>query len=277
MSKRVLGIAVALVIAGCSCSGTARCPPGDECPCQTDSECLFEQTCEHGVCIGIDAGHTHVDAGHPGDAGVEHHDAGQQVVDAGSMEMGGAITCKAAVNNYQMNGGSCGTERWSVKTGTDSDVESVNTVPEETRISTLRALPVPANQSASCDRNAPTETQVWLIKNVNIHFVTLETDSDYHMVISDSSSDTMIVESVWPGCVGHDSCSSDEPFLCEITHVRANADAIEQSRTDQVGTVAGIGFFDFLHGQTGVAPNGIELHPLLGICFGQDCNPFEGY
>jgi hypothetical protein len=25
----------------------------------------------------------------------------------------------------------------------------------------------------------------------------------------------------------------------------------------------GVAFFDFLHGQTGVAPNGIELHPVL--------------
>lgn len=24
--------------------------------------------------------------------------------------------------------------------------------------------------------------------------------------------------------------------------------------------VTGIGFFDFIHGQTGVAPNGVELH-----------------
>lgn len=31
--------------------------------------------------------------------------------------------------------------------------------------------------------------------------------------------------------------------------------------------VTGVGFFDFIHGQTGVAPNGIELHPLLGITF----------
>jgi hypothetical protein len=26
-----------------------------------------------------------------------------------------------------------------------------------------------------------------------------------------------------------------------------------------------VAFFDFLHGQTGVAPNGIELHPILGF------------
>ncbi len=33
-------------------------------------------------------------------------------------------------------------------------------------------------------------------------------------------------------------------------------------------TVTGVGFFDFLHGQTGVAPNGIELHSVLDVQFG---------
>jgi hypothetical protein len=32
-------------------------------------------------------------------------------------------------------------------------------------------------------------------------------------------------------------------------------------------TLIGVGFFDHLHGQTGVAPNGIELHPVLSIEF----------
>jgi hypothetical protein len=31
--------------------------------------------------------------------------------------------------------------------------------------------------------------------------------------------------------------------------------------------VKGVGFFDFEHGQTGIAPNGIELHPVLDIDF----------
>jgi len=31
--------------------------------------------------------------------------------------------------------------------------------------------------------------------------------------------------------------------------------------------INGCGFFDFLHGQTGVAPNGIEIHPVLDIQF----------
>jgi hypothetical protein len=40
-----------------------------------------------------------------------------------------------------------------------------------------------------------------------------------------------------------------------------------------VVTVRGVGFFDFIHGQNGVAANGIEIHPVLELCFGKDCTP----
>jgi hypothetical protein len=29
--------------------------------------------------------------------------------------------------------------------------------------------------------------------------------------------------------------------------------------------ITGVGFFDYQHGQTGVAPNAIELHPVIGF------------
>lgn len=29
--------------------------------------------------------------------------------------------------------------------------------------------------------------------------------------------------------------------------------------------ITGVGFFDYHHGQTGVAPNAIELHPVIGF------------
>ncbi len=38
-------------------------------------------------------------------------------------------------------------------------------------------------------------------------------------------------------------------------------------------TVTGVGFFDLLHGQTGVAPNGVELHPLLNVQFNDTATP----
>lgn len=40
-------------------------------------------------------------------------------------------------------------------------------------------------------------------------------------------------------------------------------------------TVTGVGFFDFKHGQSGVAPNAIELHPVLGISFGRVSKPIS--
>lgn len=40
-------------------------------------------------------------------------------------------------------------------------------------------------------------------------------------------------------------------------------------------TVTGVAFFDFLHGQTGVADNGIELHPVTSIQFPTDTNDCE--
>src|SRR6185437_14144285 len=40
--------------------------------------------------------------------------------------------------------------------------------------------------------------------------------------------------------------------------------------------IKGVGMFDFLHGQTGVAPNGIEIHPVLDIIFNPTSNPDFG-
>src|SRR5205823_1833356 len=70
-----------------------------------------------------------------------------------------------------------------------------------------------------------------------------------------------------PSCVGAGS-----PFLSGIQNARAEFDA-KFNVTTSFQTVSvpvqiiGVGMFDFLHGQTGVAPNGIELHPVLDIIF----------
>jgi hypothetical protein len=37
------------------------------------------------------------------------------------------------------------------------------------------------------------------------------------------------------------------------------------ARTCAKARVTGVAFFDFDHGQEGVAPNAIELHPILGF------------
>ena len=162
--------------------------------------------------------------------------------------------------------GQCGVERWSVKTGTDPDAGKVNlNSSTNTTIASMRAIPAPS-PIPSNNRVAPTETTVWVI-NATLTVFKLENDSDYHLVISDASGNTMITEIPSPSCVG-----STSPFLSAIQNARAKFDAQFTATTSfQTANIPvqiiGVGMFDFLHGQTGVAPNGIELHPVLDIIF----------
>jgi hypothetical protein len=160
----------------------------------------------------------------------------------------------------------CGVERWSVKTGTDSGAGAINlNSSSSTTIASLRSLTAP-NPIPSNSRVSPTETKQWVI-NATLTKYKLESDSDYHLVITDSSGRTMIVEIPSPSCVGAGS-----PFVSGIQRARSEFNAKFSPTTSFKTTntpvqVTGIGLFDFLHGQTGVAPNGIELHPVLSIVF----------
>ena len=160
----------------------------------------------------------------------------------------------------------CGVERWSVKTGTDPDASKVSL---STYISTniynmwssTRPSSLPAN-----NRVAPRETNQYRITGTLTKYK-LETDSDYHLVIQDSSGRTMIIEIPSPNCVG-----SGSPFLSGIRNARNEFDAKLTATTSFKSVSApiairGVGFWDYLHGQTGVAPNGIEVHPVLDIAF----------
>jgi hypothetical protein len=166
----------------------------------------------------------------------------------------------------------CGVERWSVKTGTDPDAGLVNlNSSTNTTVASMRAFtapnPIPAN-----NRVAPAETTEWVI-NATLTQYKLESDSDYHLILQDSGGLTMIVEIPSPTCVGAGS-----PFLPGITNARnefnAKFTATTSFQTANIPVkVTGVGMFDFLHGQTGVAPNGIELHPILDIVFNPGTSP----
>jgi hypothetical protein len=174
---------------------------------------------------------------------------------------------EAVVAHLNSATGSCGVERWSVKTGTDADASKINLQSTtSSTISHLTSLAAPGTLPAN-NRVQPTETTVFQLSATLVEYK-LESDSDYHLVIKDSSGNTMISEIPDPACVG-----SGSPLLSSITKARNEFDAkytpTTSFQTANVPvTVTGVGFFDFLHGQTGVAPNGIELHAVLGIQFG---------
>lgn len=160
-------------------------------------------------------------------------------------------------------GQKCGTERWSVKTGGDPDASNVNlNSPQTAAIVDLIALQNTQPEA----RQAPTEDTVFVV-NATLTDYKIESDSDYHLVLMDDQGNTMVAEIPLPSCVDPSS-----PFLNQITNARQEFDAqFQASSSFQTANVpvqvTGVGFFDFNHGQRGVAPNVIELHPILDIQF----------
>ena len=185
----------------------------------------------------------------------------------------GPLAC-AAPGDYATNwANTCGTQRWDVKTGTDSAATSVSLLPTLTTIAALTTIPMPASLPTA--RLAPTETTTWALKDVTLTFARLEDDSDYHLVLSDGTT-TMITEVPYPGCF------TGGPWACPISRARASvektiglSELVLDEGHDHSYTVSviGVGFWDPEHGQFGVAPNNLELHAILAICFGAGCDP----
>jgi len=173
---------------------------------------------------------------------------------------------RSAAADQEVLNGSCGVERWSVKTGTDADAGLINLQSTtQTTIASLTSLPAPSTLPAN-NRIQPTETTVFQL-HATLTEYKLELDSDYHLILSDGSGNTMISEMASPACVGSSSL-----LLSGIQNARSEFDArytpTSNFQTANVPvTITGVGFFDFLHGQAGVAPNGIELHAVLDIQF----------
>ena len=160
----------------------------------------------------------------------------------------------------------CGVERWNIKTGGDSEASAVITVPTPTMIDLLTSIPVPAGATTSPTRVAPIETSTFVLDGTLTDY-RMNDDSDYHLVLKSSTGVTMIVEIPHPDCV-----STASPFRSQIEAARAAVDAAVAPTRSFKATAAlvratGVGFWDSLHGQRGVAPNGIELHPVTAVAF----------
>jgi hypothetical protein len=161
----------------------------------------------------------------------------------------------------------CGVERWPVKTLTDSMAGRVSLVPHTTSVRALRRLRPPS--SLPQDARIPSvETTTYRV-HARMVESKLEEDSDFHLVIADPrTGGTMIVEFPANYCT-----LTAKPILrrrmqaARLAFIRA-CGVPSSSHFDLLrgtATITGVGFFDFQHGQTGVAPNAIELHPVIGF------------
>ena len=159
----------------------------------------------------------------------------------------------------------CGTERWSVKTATDDDRHHINTAPRDASIRYLRSRTTPSYRPQT-GRVAPVELTTYKVHARLVEYVR-EQDGDDHLVLQDKSGRTIIAEIPDPSCVAHIS-----PFKDAIRSARAHLNSrlsvtSEFKATNQRVVVRGLGFFDYFHGQTGMAPNDLELHPVIGLRF----------
>jgi hypothetical protein len=184
-----------------------------------------------------------------------------------------------------------GVERWSVKTGTDPDASKVDLLhARKTTIDELRALDWPdpdvsIHTVLPEKRFAPTETTVLVLRDATLVCAKSETDQDFHLVVRQGSS-TDNVEIPDPDCVGEGS-----PFAASIAQARADFAARKASRSlpkipickktlDLASSdsgpisIVGVGFFDKVHGAIGGSDKqGVEIHPVLGVCFTHGCQP----
>jgi len=164
--------------------------------------------------------------------------------------------------------GKCGgEERWSVKTLSDPGGAYLQHPPEPATIGELSSLPSEYQPHGSRQKG---ETRIVEIDAFVVGFK-LEADGDYHVVISDGRQ-TMVIELPDPRCV---QSKQYQPTLAyarrSFLAILPNGVKVEPAFKKLVlksplrVKVTGVVFFDRIHGQNGVAKNGVELHPVLLI------------
>jgi hypothetical protein len=153
-----------------------------------------------------------------------------------------------------------------VKTLSDRDRDRVQRQPVNTTIEALVALRRPAALPVA-SRADPVEVTVYRVE-ARLLWLFGEADHDYHLVLASPRDPTitLIGEVPDPGCAG--SCASG--YAAVYAQVRQKLiDHLNSPKSEArpLVRITGVGFFDYLHGQRGVAPNGIELHPVLTVEF----------
>jgi hypothetical protein len=143
----------------------------------------------------------------------------------------------------------CGVERWTVKTLQDRP----RLLPS--RAVTIAYLVSRRPPVALPDTRLPFERHIFRV-TASVTLIRSEDDGDLHIVLSDARGRTMITESP-----SSPSCASRAISLRRRQMSRAR----RRVRLCAKARVTGVAFFDYFHGQTGVAPNGIELHPVLAF------------
>lgn len=173
------------------------------------------------------------------------------------------------VLNCGVLGQNCGIERWKIKTLSDADTAEIDfsnikgsSVHEQVNL--LRPF-------GKINARQPSEEEVYQIECFIIGFVK-EKDHDIHIKVKDVNTDeTMVIELVNPDCFDAKNSSHyhqfQEVYESFINNMGAPHSTFKLLDTPTLISITGVGFWDFLHGQKGMAKNGREIHPVLSMIF----------
>lgn len=165
-------------------------------------------------------------------------------------------------------GEGCGIERREVKALLDKDASQIKWTPITSNIKTLVSFvqPFPVKDK-KFNKNVRFgyEFNVYEIK-CKIREFRKEDDGDYHLVLVDinDSTRTMIGEILNPECP--DLLNSQ--YTSALNNAREEFEMFKLPKNkvmEGIYTITGVCFFDHIHGQLGVAPNGVEIHPIMDI------------
>jgi hypothetical protein len=164
-----------------------------------------------------------------------------------AFALAGRTTSTSARGRHYVPRARCGGDRWTVKTLQDRPVLLFR---KRTTVAFLVSRP---RRYSLPDRRRPFERRVFQV-TAPVILVLDEYDKDLHVVVR-LGRRHMIVEAPASSCTRK----------ATIYRRRQMARARRAVRVCLRARIKGVAFFDFKDGQTGQAPNAIELHPILGF------------
>jgi hypothetical protein len=188
----------------------------------------------------------------------------QQAHSKGNLE----VTNSAPDEEYdEALSSSCGgVERWAVKVMTDASWKNFDSIPKFSSVTHLVGLTTPS-PSSSMPRYDAVEDSCYSVE-VTITEMRVESDSDWHLVITDGTSNTMIAECPCPNCTSVAASHYIGDFTAARNWIAANiGNVTNTSLSINHVWVTGQAFIDPPHGQSGAAPNNLELHSIIRISF----------
>ena len=170
--------------------------------------------------------------------------------------------------NFKTEAQDCGVERWKIKTLSDRDTVLINfTKVEKTSIHEQVALKRP-----SINRNSRhiSERTVYEMSCSIVGYKREAGDKDIHIILEDEETEeTLVAELPSSRCPEINLTSRsklffelEKWFVANIGYPTSNFVYLKKHIPV---IITGIGYFDYVHGQIGMATNGREIHPILGI------------